>query len=87
MKKYQASIKTAFAHLAISLIDNRLAGIDFIDFAKEIQPVDETAVRVCLQIRQYLDDPSAHRRFSISCAMAGTAFQKKVWKELDRIPC
>ena len=87
MQKYQASIKTPFAHLAIRLAGDRLAGIDFIDGAKEIKPEGKMAAQVCRQIRQYLDDPSAHRRFSISCAATGTPFQKKVWNELDRIPC
>ena len=86
MQKYQASIKTPFAHLGIRLAGNRLAGIDFIDGAKEIKPDGRTAAQVCRQIRQYLDDPSAHRRFSILCAATGTPFQKKVWHELEKIP-
>ena len=86
MKAYEASIKTPFAHLGISCIDNRLAAIDFIDTAKEIGPVAGTAVYVCEQIRQYLDNPGAKYRFHISCLLQGTPFQQKVWRELENIP-
>lgn len=86
MKNYQASIKTPFAHLGLSFIDNKLAAIDFIDAETEIKPGDKSAINVCNQIRQYIDNPKADKRFDILCSIEGTPFQQKVWSELKKIP-
>ncbi len=86
MKKYQASIKTPFAHLGICINDDKLEAIDFIESENEIKPGNESTVNVCNQIRQYLDNPKASDRFDISCSLAGTPFQQKVWNELKNIP-
>lgn len=87
MQKYQASIKTPFAHLGISIIDSKLAAIDFIESNREIKPIDASAVNVCNQIRRYLDKPGANQGFDISCSFSATPFQNKVWNELRKIPC
>jgi len=86
MKIYQASIKTPFAHLGLSFINDQLAAIDFIDSDKEIKPSNESAVNVCHQIRDYVDKPVANHRFDVTCLMQGTSFQQKVWRELVKIP-
>ena len=86
MKKYQASIKTPFAHLGIRLIDNRLAAIDFIDANTEIAPADATAADICTRIRDYIDDPGANTCSQIPCAATGTPFQNSVWNALKNIP-
>ncbi len=86
MNNYQASIKTPFAHLGIRVIDNKLAAIDFIESSSEIEPDDKSTANVCSQIRQYLDDPKANNQLDISCSIAGTPFQQKVWRELRNIP-
>ena len=86
MTRYQASIKTSFAHLGISVIDDRLAAIDFITSNNEIDPENALAANVCQQIRQYLKDPGANSHFDIACSLSGTAFQQRVWNELRKIP-
>ena len=86
MKHYQASIKTPFAHLGISLVDDRLAAIDFIESNNEIKPADDATVNVCKQIRQYLENPALHDSFDIVCSYSGTPFQNRVWCELKNIP-
>ena len=86
MKNYQASIRAPFAHLGIRVVDNKLAAIDFIESEMEIKPADDTTVNVCRQIRRYLDDPCANEPFDISCAFSATPFQRKVWRELKKIP-
>ena len=86
MKAYQASIKTPFVHLGISMVNNRLAAIDFIESEDEIYPADQTTQNVCNRIRQYLQDSKAIDPFDIPCTFAGTAFQQKVWNALKKIP-
>ena len=87
MKNYQASIKTPFAHLGISMVDNRLAAIDFIESSREIKPADDAAANICNQIRRYLDTPEANQCLDISCSFSATPFQNKVWSALKKIPC
>jgi methylated-DNA-[protein]-cysteine S-methyltransferase len=86
MKHYQASIRAPFAHLGIRLVDNKLVAIDFIESETEIRPADDAAVNVCKLIRRYLDDAGANEPFDISCAFSATPFQRKVWRELKKIP-
>lgn len=86
MKRYQASIATPFAHLGLRVIDNRLAAIDFISATQEIEPDDAFSADVRERIRQFLDDPLAHKRLAIPCLLTGTPFQRSVWKALNRIP-
>lgn len=86
MKAYQASIKTPLIHLGISMVNNRLAAIDFIESEDEINPADQATLNVCNRIRQYLQDSKAVDPFDIPCAFAGTAFQHKVWNALKKIP-
>lgn len=86
MKTYEASIKTPFAHLGISCVANKLAAVDFIAATNEIIPTEDSALNICKQIRQYLDNPGAKYQFHISCVLQGTPFQQKVWRELETIP-
>ena len=86
MKAYQASIKTPLVHLGISMVNNRLAAIDFIDLEDEINPADQTTLNVCDRIRQYLQDSKTVDPFDIPCTFTGTAFQQKVWNALKKIP-
>lgn len=86
MKNYQASIKTPFAHLGLCFRDNQLTAIDFIESDKEIEPCNKTAANVCHQIMRYIESPQAHEAFEIICSLNGTAFQRKVWNELTKIP-
>lgn len=87
MKQYQASIKTPFAHLGISMVDNKLAAIDFIESNKEIKPRDGATDNVCEQISLYLENPVINHSLDIGCSFSGTPFQNKVWRELKSIPC
>lgn len=86
MKHYQASIKTPFVHLGISIINNKLAAIDFIESENEIDPADQASLNVCKQIRRYLDDSTTADSFDIACSFSGTVFQQKVWNALKKIP-
>ena len=86
MSNYQATIKTPFAHLGIRVIADKLAAIDFIDADSEINAADACTQDICNQIRHYLNDPAADHQFDIACMLEGTAFQKKVWSELVKIP-
>ena len=86
MNKYQASIRTPYAHLGIRMRDSRLVAIDFIHAKREIKPVDAEAADICERLRRYLDEPMSSARDDIPCAAEGTTFQHKVWSALRKIP-
>lgn len=86
MNRYQASIKTPFAHLGLRISDKQLTAIDFIDASEEIEPVDAFSSTVCECIRHFLDDPLTHDCRAIPRRVSGTPFQKRVWAALNAIP-
>ena len=53
--------------------------------AGSLEPVDATAKLACEQLRQYLDDPKF--RFSLPLKLGGTAHQRAVWSQMQKIPC
>ena len=85
MKRYQASVKTPFAHLALVLDDDALIAIDFISAsAKEIRPETAQAKNIVRQIREYCQH--SVRKFDVKLRLQGTAFQQSVWREMQKIP-
>jgi methylated-DNA-[protein]-cysteine S-methyltransferase len=82
---YRASIKTPFAHLALVLDDDELVAIDFISVnAKEIHPETAQAKDIVRQIKAYCQHSA--RKFDVKLRLQGTAFQKSVWREMQKIP-
>lgn len=86
MNKYQASVKTPFAHLGLRLKDDQLVGVEFIDRKHEIPPSTETAKTLCAYLRRYCQAPGDVASVNIACKLNGTPFQQKVWKALREIP-
>ncbi len=82
---YDAVVKTPFAILGIRAQDGALAGIDFLPCGTEERAArNAVAAEVVKQLRAYLDAPGFS--FDLPLSMAGTAFQKSVWKALGAIP-
>ncbi len=84
--KYQASIKTPFAHLGLVFKDDRLVNVEFIDAETEIQPSTKAAKATIKQICDYCSDATDAYQFDLDLNAEGTPFQKKVWRELEKIP-
>jgi len=83
--RYQASVKTPFAHLALLMEKDELAAIDFIPATDgEIRPETESAKKVVQQIRAYCRDSSYS--FQVKLRLHGTEFQQSVWREMQMIP-
>jgi methylated-DNA-[protein]-cysteine S-methyltransferase len=51
---------------------------------REKAPTDKTAERTARQVEAYLEQPDY--RFNLPLAPAGTAFQRKVWDVIAKIP-
>lgn len=84
--EYQATMPAPFAVLGVRTESDVLIGIDFLPpGTPAAAPVDPFTLEVCRQLRAYLDD--ARRPFELPIAVGGTAFQRRVWNEIARIPC
>lgn len=84
LETYQARHPTPFAVLGIRVAGERLTGIDYLPRgAATLAPLTRFAERVCRQIERYLDDPGF--RFDLPVETGGTAFQRRVWREIGAI--
>ena len=82
---YSARLRAPFAVLGIRTDAGAVTGIEFLSLRERAQaPVDAIAERACRQLERYLADP--HWRFTLPLAPAGTAFQRRVWDSLAKIP-
>jgi methylated-DNA-[protein]-cysteine S-methyltransferase len=83
--RYAARIRAPFAVLGIRTAGGAVTGIAYLPKAERAQaPADAVAEQAVRQIERYLDDP--HFRFTLPLAPAGTAFRRRVWDALARIP-
>lgn len=77
---------TPFAVLGVRTECDVLVGVDFLAIDAPPRAARDPFTReVCRQLQAYLDDP--HWPFALPVALAGTAFQRRVWHEIARIPC
>ncbi len=82
---HDAVIAAPFGRLGITLRNGRLADVAFLDSKASLRaPKDAAARRVCRELKAYLRNPK--HRFRLALVQAGTDFQKKVWRALQRIP-
>ena len=82
---YSARLRPPFAVLGIRTDAGAVTGIEYLSLRERAQaPVDAIAERACRQLERYLADP--HWRFTLPLAPAGTAFQRRVWDSLAKIP-
>jgi methylated-DNA-[protein]-cysteine S-methyltransferase len=82
---YAARLRAPFAVLGIRTNTGALTGIEYLSLRERSQaPVDAIAERACRQLERYLADPQW--RFTLPLAPAGTAFQRRVWDSLAKIP-
>ena len=82
---YQAVILSPFGPVGIHLEEGRLSGIEYLDQEVEAYRSETPGLnRVVQQIEAYLDDPKSN--FELEMQLAGTPFQRQVWRELQAIP-
>jgi methylated-DNA-[protein]-cysteine S-methyltransferase len=85
LETYQARYQAPFAVLGIRTVGERLTDIEYLPLgAAPLAPLNRLAEKVCRQIERYLDDPAF--RFDLPFEFDGTEFQRRVWREIHRIP-
>jgi methylated-DNA-[protein]-cysteine S-methyltransferase len=84
-RAYDAVIAAPFGRLGVRLVDGRLADVDFLGaHVPRRAPKDIATRRACRALRAYLKNPRG--RFGLPLNMAGTDFQRRVWRALQGIP-
>src|SRR5687768_18041075 len=82
---FDAVIAAPFGRIGVVLHDAALVDISFLPVSRSLLPPKTVAARkVCTQLQTYLRNPAL--RFRVSLAVAGTPFQLRVWRALQRIP-
>lgn len=80
-----AKMKTPFGILGITARDGFLRKIAFLPAEESLlPPTDPFTKKICGDIEAYLLDPDFE--FDIPLQLEGTAFQKKVWEAISKIP-
>jgi len=84
-KVYDAVITSPAGRLGLSLRDGELVEIDFLaPTAARKAPRTPAARRICAELAAYARD--GRHRMRIPLQAKGTAFQRRVWRALQRIP-
>ena len=78
------TVKTPFANLGVSVEHDCVIGIQAVDDSLALPPRSALDNKIARQLRQYCKQHAQH--FSIPLSLHGTDFQKKVWRQLQRIP-
>jgi len=78
----ELSFKTNFGWINIKAVDEQLVSIKF---GKKINKgKSKYLIKVKNQIQQYIS--GRLKKFNLDILLQGTNFQKKIWRELQRIP-
>jgi len=84
-KNYDAVIDSPFGRLGIRLSNDRLCELDFLSTGKSLKrPRTAVARHVCNELTAYVRD--GRHRVRLPLQLDGTAFQRRVWRALQRIP-
>jgi methylated-DNA-[protein]-cysteine S-methyltransferase len=85
-ERYAARLATPFGVVGVRTQGAWLTDVDYLPKHTEpLAPLSALAERVARQIQNYLDDPEY--RFDLPLLVAGTAFQRRAWRAISRIPC
>jgi methylated-DNA-[protein]-cysteine S-methyltransferase len=83
--RFDAVIDAPFGRVGIVLSGDALVDVSFLPASSPlIKPATVRARSICRLLRGYFRRP--HARFDVDVVLNGTAFQRRVWRALQRIP-
>ena len=78
-------IETPLGHAKISGNENGIASVSILDSQEELsESIPEALLDCVIQLKEYFN--TTRKKFDLKLHPEGTAFQKKVWKQLETIP-
>lgn len=85
VKQYKTTMKSKIGYLEIVGTEDAVTGVNFVDEKKTADTKLPPCIRECrVQLDEYFK--GERKKFSVEFVLEGTHFQKKVWKELMKIP-
>lgn len=81
---YSFTIRTPFINLGIRTEDGILVEMQMVEDDLDIQPSTVIDKRIARQVERYCKNPQ--QDFDMDFELRGTAFQKRVWKAMQKIP-
>ncbi len=85
-RNFQAVMALPFAIIGLRFAQGKLMSLEYLETMAEAGSDDPVVKSVCLQIQQYLASAASPFVFDVAMQISGTAFQKKVLRELSLIP-
>ncbi|MCW8924112.1 MAG: methylated-DNA--[protein]-cysteine S-methyltransferase [Gammaproteobacteria bacterium] len=79
-------VRTPFTKMALMFDSDILVAVDLFSRKKLSSPESGQAKYACQQVRDYCSNQLPDLKFDIKLKITGTAFQKKVWRALQKIP-
>lgn len=83
-RSYQAIVAAPGFCLGVRCDEAEVLEIDFLEPQPEQAPNNALAAEAARQLRAYIADPDF--RFDLPLRPAGTAFQRRVWTQIEAIP-
>lgn len=85
INKYYAYYKSPIGLLEIVSTEDSVLSIMFVEKEEMITEKPDVLKEACRQLGEYFN--GKRKSFDFNILLSGTTFQKKVWKELTKIPC
>lgn len=84
-QSFVSVINTPVGRIGLAAMNDRLQALDFVSLRTNlVAPATGVAREACNQLHDYFSNPDC--LFSLDLLMGGTPFQKRVWRELVKIP-
>ena len=84
MEKYHANIETPIGNLVVASDGRNIISCNFEEKVEESEVLPDILKQALIQLKQYFD--GIRVKFDLKVSTNGTEFQKRVWKELLKIP-
>jgi len=82
--RVETRLAVPFAVLGIATDGEYVTSVRYLSRGtRTVEPHDRVAERACREIERYLKDPQ--RGFSVPYRLQGTPFQRRVWREIEKL--
>lgn len=83
---YDECLDTPFASIGLRFDKDVLVAVEYVEPGLTVKPANAKASNACKQILDYCSKTLPGMIFDLQLSAMGTSFQRRVWKELQKIP-